>query len=127
MNTCTRCGDYFRPKYANSKLCYACWKQRERAFDLLDHYQAENAQLRDALAQHPAREPSIELQAAKAEIERLKTRISLLELMQSFKQSAPPAIPQDIARLLRVLVHPDKHANSPAATRAFQWVQQTLH
>ena len=32
MTASTRCGSYFPPKYANSRLCDSCWKKRENAF-----------------------------------------------------------------------------------------------
>ena len=37
MKRCDHCGEYFQPKYANSKLCYPCWKKRETAFRQYDY------------------------------------------------------------------------------------------
>jgi hypothetical protein len=36
MKICIHCGASFSPKYPNSKLCFPCWKKRERALEQYD-------------------------------------------------------------------------------------------
>lgn len=41
MNKCHHCGDLFRPKFSNAKLCFPCWRKREQALVEYDSLQSE--------------------------------------------------------------------------------------
>lgn len=32
VSTCKRCGDLFKSRFPNAKLCFNCWRKREEAF-----------------------------------------------------------------------------------------------
>lgn len=101
MKNCERCGELFEPKYANVRLCISCFIESEHAFDTVAELKRENASL--------------------------WTKIQRLESSKPRKQRAKEsatisAIPADVLKLLVLLAHPDKHDNSPAATKATAWL-----
>ena len=51
MSTCTHCGEYFKPKYRNMKLCFNCWQKRETAFKQYDSLLLELHDLRGIASQ----------------------------------------------------------------------------
>jgi hypothetical protein len=57
MNECTHCGDWFEAKYSNMRLCLACWKKRELAFEEYDDLVEEVEELRHMLSAPPIPEP----------------------------------------------------------------------
>ncbi len=95
MTTCTHCGKYFVPKYAGLKLCFDCFKKRERAFEQYDDLIDEVAKLR-----------------------------GMVDYWQRRSGDAAPSvsIPADRLMSLIRLAHPDKHGNSAAANDATVWL-----
>lgn len=110
IKTCTHCGERFKAKYENAKLCFDCWKDRERAFE-------QNALLSTTIRRL---ERDVMLQRHRAEV--AEARAALADATTPRASSSSPSIPDDIRRLLRLLCHPDKHGGSPASTKATAWL-----
>lgn len=103
MSTCTHCGKYFVPKYASLKLCFDCFKKRDKALAEYDDLVEEVAWLREALIDAEAKQRRAE--------------------NEQFSQSLIKApIPPDRLKALVQLCHPDKHGNSQAANDATAWL-----
>jgi hypothetical protein len=49
FKTCEHCGETFHPKYPGLKLCYSCWRKKERAFAEYDDLINEVHRLRHEL------------------------------------------------------------------------------
>jgi hypothetical protein len=112
--TCCDCGREFLALGEWQVRCRTCYRAFKEVGDLatlqadLAALQAENDQLR------------ADLDALRRDRDRLR-----VEAMRAKLQAAPagrPAIPPAQWRRLLQLVHPDRHANSPAATEATRWL-----
>lgn len=108
VKTCTHCGLPFKAKFENAKLCFDCWKDRERAFE-------QNALLSAAVHRL---ERDVMLLRHRAEV--AEARAALADATKP--RASSPSIPDDMRRLLRMLCHPDKHGGSEAATKATVWL-----
>ncbi len=99
MTTCTHCGTWFTPKYASLKLCFDCYKKRDKAL--------------------------AEYDGLKKELERvygfLDRAFSDIRALRAERDRAS-AIPPDKLKVLIQLAHPDKHGNSQAANDATVWL-----
>jgi hypothetical protein len=110
--TCCDCGREFLALgewQVRCRTCYLAFKEGGDRATLqadLAALQAENDQLR------------ADLDAIRRDRDRLR-----VEAMRA-KLQAPPAIPRDQWRRLMLLVHPDKHDNSPASVKAAQWLNE---
>ena len=60
MSVCTHCGEWFKPKYENLRLCFDCFKKRERALEEYDDLVEEIETLRER-----ARLPSLRVPPAR--------------------------------------------------------------
>jgi hypothetical protein len=89
---CVHCGGLFEPKFPNAKLCYECFKKRERAFREYDDLLDELSALRDLVH---------------------RFQVGHLELPDP-----------DVLRFMIQKTHPDRHDQSPVATRAVVWLNR---
>lgn len=99
MTTCTHCGTWFVPKYASLKLCFDCFKKRDKAL-------AEYDGLQD------------ELDCVRSHLDRALSELSALQA----ERDRASAIPPDKLKILIQLAHPDRHGNSQAANDATVWL-----
>lgn len=90
---CDHCRTWFEARFPNAKLCFDCWKKRERAFAEYDDLTREV----DVLI---------------GEVHRLRS--ALAEKSQQ--------IPPDMLKRLIRLCHPDKHGNSETANAVTRWL-----
>lgn len=124
MKTCERCGQHFTPKYSTMRLCLDCWIAREQAFDRVVELESEVRSLNDQLAGNKPRTQRGENRKLKARVAELEVENARLRMMSGSRQTTKTKIPGDILKLLVMLAHPDKHNNSPAATKATAWLLQ---
>lgn len=116
---CADCGKSFMALgewQIRCRTCYARFKDGLPPLATLAGLQTENAKLRAELAAVRA-----ELTALRTELTALRTELA--RARQRKTRAAPP-IPRDQWRRLMLLVHPDKHGGSEAATRAAQWLNE---
>lgn len=135
--TCPSCNlPYFKSK-SIQRTCLYCWRESQghklgavdEAFRLL---QQEAKKLKDKAGVQPVNldpnDPNMDLrfrlQAAQVHIRMLEAEVEALK-----KRGVPPAPPpavgsltQESIRELITLCHPDKHSNSPLATKITQWL-----
>lgn len=109
---CEDCGQPFVPKVSYARYCLPCWSARH---DRLAHLRG---QLHLAKLKHDL-ETSI-----------LNDRIATLErIVQEANERALKSwqrgwLPPKMLKMLMYLCHPDKHGNSPMATKVFKWLLQ---
>ncbi len=102
MKRCDHCSEWFEPKYEGVKLCFSCFKKRERALAEYDDLKREIDSLRGQL-----------------------DRIAWLYgecIAENLVPRETSPIPPDKLRMLIQLAHPDKHGNSPAANDITSWL-----
>ncbi len=99
MTICAHCGESFVPRYANLKLCYACYMKREKALAEYDDLIDEVAMLRQSL-------------------EYVRHQLALEQASRDRASTIPP----DRLRMLIQLAHPDRHGGSQAANDATAWL-----
>jgi hypothetical protein len=97
MKHCDHCGELFRPKFQNLKLCFTCYRKREQALAEYDHLQRELADLR-------------------------AERDILIDALTTRPEPTSIAVPRDLLPKLIRLCHPDKHANAAAANEVTRWL-----
>ena len=117
--TCCDCGREFLALGEWQVRCRTCYARFKAGPDL--------ASLKTAIANMQA-----DLAALQAENDQLRADLDAIrrdrdrlrvEAMRA-KLQATPAIPRDQWRRLMLLVHPDKHGNSPASVKAAQWLNE---
>ncbi|MER2527108.1 MAG: hypothetical protein ABTR07_04180 [Candidatus Competibacter denitrificans] len=123
---CTDCGQFFTREDGEEwkTRCLSCFKKQKRV--------GRNGQV--AASPAPALERiSVQLlrvsaqrwqeqfHEANAECQRLKGKLSLLELRQEYQQEVLGTLREMLPRL-RQLCHPDRHSNSTAANIATTWL-----
>lgn len=93
---CTHCGQSFTPKYANMRLCFGCFKKRDRALDEYDYLWAEVSSLRRELNNQ--------------------------QRQHHQTQPAGDTPDEQTLRWMIQKLHPDKHSNADHATKALQFL-----
>jgi hypothetical protein len=99
MTTCTHCGKYFVPKYASLKLCFDCFKKRDKALAEYDDLIEEVRRLQG----------------------HLDRAFSDIRALQDERDRATVIPPEKLKALVQ-LCHPDRHGNSQAANDATVWL-----
>lgn len=108
MKRCDHCSEWFEPKYEGVKLCFGCFKKRERALAEYDGLHEEIAWLRQELRKAESAKNQAENAAFSEAIQNLK-------LLPFYVESAR-------LKTLIQLCHPDKHGGSQTANETTAWL-----
>lgn len=107
-------------KFLLSEHQWAALKSHYSEYKANAKYQKELSRAREENAGHSRKIDKLEGELASALTE---LRIAELRLMIGKESIKEKGIPADMAKVIRMLVHPDKHNNSAAATKAFTFIQ----
>jgi hypothetical protein len=95
--TCTNCREPFTPKFPNAKLCYACFRKRDRALEEYDD-------LHDKIA-------------------RLEAKLAHVSL-SSIHDKAIEVPDNDTLRYMIQKIHPDRSGGGELAEKGIQFLSQ---